>query len=312
MVQSFLTFPYLVAGRGPVSVKVERQVLGWSPPLYTPWFQVVGKQARLFWPHIGKIEICDGHQIRIDPDPEVNDEILRHIIMGPAMALLLQQRDLLVLHASTVCMHQDDGPDTTVAFLGTSGEGKSTMAAALGQRGHSILNDDISALQFTPTAISVLPGISRARLWPDVGEFLEGIRVKDEERNSRRPNQSLNNTKISYSITTASQHSQPPMREIALHRIYVLNTVTDNEERSSRAETYWFTSVSQQQAFLALLRYSYCASLLEIPQSGNHFQQCALLAQQIPIEILHRHRCLDDLERIAIGVEERCRVETVL
>jgi serine kinase of HPr protein (carbohydrate metabolism regulator) len=56
--------------------------------------------------------------------------------------VLLQQRGRLVLHASAVTV--DLG---VVAFMGGPGWGKSTMAAAMYARGHSIVADDVTAVR---------------------------------------------------------------------------------------------------------------------------------------------------------------------
>jgi hypothetical protein len=67
------------------------------------------------------------------------------MIMNRIMAVIAYQRDLLVLHASAVA-----GDGHVLAFSGTSGAGKSTMAAAMAARGHTIVSDDMLVVKTRP------------------------------------------------------------------------------------------------------------------------------------------------------------------
>ena len=62
-------------------------------------------------------------------------------LLGSVAGLVLQNLDAVCLHASTVNI---DG--FAVAFVGPPGTGKSTTAAALLRRGHSIITDDVAVI----------------------------------------------------------------------------------------------------------------------------------------------------------------------
>lgn len=53
------------------------------------------------------------------------------------------------------------------AFAGPSGEGKSTLVAALGYRGLELFADDVLTLDIRDTSTLALPGHKRLRLWAD-------------------------------------------------------------------------------------------------------------------------------------------------
>ena len=70
---------------------------------------------------------------------------------------------LVPLHASAIV--HDGG---VYAFSGASGEGKSTLVAALAQRGFAVASDDVLALDLNdPHRIVALPGPARIKLWHD-------------------------------------------------------------------------------------------------------------------------------------------------
>ncbi len=85
----------------------------------------------IYRPNVGSFAVRAGREIVIDPLPCVDERALRLTLLGPALALLLHQRDLFVLASSAVRVQAEDGGDGDfygVAFLGYSGAGKSTTA----------------------------------------------------------------------------------------------------------------------------------------------------------------------------------------
>jgi ATP-dependent phosphoenolpyruvate carboxykinase len=82
--------------------------------------------------------------------------------LGGVLFSVLYQRGLFVLHASGVNIGGN-----VVAFLGLKGQGKSTMAATLYGRGHSLVSDDMLAIQIDgdngPMAIPGFPNFKIGR-----------------------------------------------------------------------------------------------------------------------------------------------------
>lgn len=140
----------------------------------------------LHWEEAGTILVRQGREITLDPRPGTDSDVLRLYLLGPALALLLHQRGLLVLHASAVAL--DGG---AAAFLGYAGRGKSTTAATLHARGYPVLADDVVAVDLsTPEAPGALPGFPQLKLWPDavtaLGGSPEGLpRVHPARRSGR-------------------------------------------------------------------------------------------------------------------------------
>jgi hypothetical protein len=82
-------------------------------------------------------------------------------LSGPVLGFALQLQGLVSIHGSAVVV---DG--LAIGFLAPSGYGKSTLAAALLQRGGALLSDDVLALDLRDGAPWVLPSYPVMKLWP--------------------------------------------------------------------------------------------------------------------------------------------------
>ncbi|MGE3166450.1 MAG: hypothetical protein AB7O52_16230 [Planctomycetota bacterium] len=113
--------------------------------------------------------VQNGRRILVDAEAGILDEVVRLSLLGPALGLLLHQRGLHVLHASTVAYR-----GAAVSFVGAGGWGKSTTVALLQALGWELVSDDLTALILpsveSPTnesRVLALPGFAQVKLWPD-------------------------------------------------------------------------------------------------------------------------------------------------
>lgn len=111
----------------------------------------------------GTVDFCiDEHGERISViwnQVEIDDVIA--ILLGSVLGCLLRLRGATPLHGCVVAIGEK-----SIVILGEKGAGKSTTAAALASRGHSILSDDIAVLGDKTQDWLVQPGYPRLRLWP--------------------------------------------------------------------------------------------------------------------------------------------------
>jgi hypothetical protein len=177
-IRSEFALPELTEAEVGPDVVLRCKTLNWNTsnePDPDDWVWLSRSRARLFWPGAGQVEVRDGKEIVVDVAPGAEDSVLRLFLLGPVFSILLQQRGLLVLHASAVSVG-----GAAVAFLGASGWGKSTTAASLHALGHSLVADDNVAIALpdennsssarSNTAHSggvVLPAFPQIKLWPD-------------------------------------------------------------------------------------------------------------------------------------------------
>jgi hypothetical protein len=129
----------------------------------------------------GRFLVEGGSRITLERNPAAEDERIAHLLLHIALAAVLRQRGLLVLHANAAVT-----PAGAVAVSGASGSGKSTTLAALLNRGCRMLSDDITALRMDGRGIiEVLPGAPQMYLWEEAAASL-GHDVRGLARNPLR------------------------------------------------------------------------------------------------------------------------------
>jgi hypothetical protein len=113
-----------------------------------------------------------GHQVWANwrgapPAKPIND--VASLLLGPILGGLLRLRRTVSVHA---CVLEIDSG--AVVLLGGREAGKSTIAAAMAQRGHAVLSDDIAAILEQPMGTWMTqPGYPRLRLGPTTIEAID-------------------------------------------------------------------------------------------------------------------------------------------
>ena len=258
---------------GPVA-DVQRAGEGW---------RVVATQGEVhgWMPDGGAFSVRNGREIVVDPIPGVDESALRLGIVGPLLGVILMQRGLFVLHASTVAIDEQ-----AVAFFGPSGRGKSTLTAAMMRAGYPLIADDMTVIDTAAPAPLVQPGFPRVKLWPDSASALE----HDPER---LPLIHPARTKRSLQQTDAFRSAPMP-----LARCYLLE---DGSEESS-------TEIVPREAVLALISSTYQAFWLhQTGASGPNLEHCAALTRSGVVRRLRRRREFDALPDVIRFVESDVR-----
>ncbi|HKS96499.1 MAG TPA: hypothetical protein VJV74_10250, partial [Terriglobia bacterium] len=99
--------------------------------------------------------------MRCRPRKAIPLDTVRHLFLDQVFPLLLSKRGRLVLHASAVLI-----PGGAIAFLGETGQGKSTLASSFSQRGFPFLTDDCLLLEEKGGQLVGIPSYPGLRLWP--------------------------------------------------------------------------------------------------------------------------------------------------
>jgi hypothetical protein len=207
-------------------------------------------------------------------------------LLGVVMGILLHQRGYFTLHASAVSM---DG--AAVAFIGEKRAGKSTLAAALQGRGHSLLTDDIAALGIGDNGrIDVQPSFPQIKLWPESASAL-GHDL------SALPTLSDGLDKRALRASTAFCYHAVPLR-----RIYVLDRGAKLIEERPVSER-----ITGGSAFKVLISQTYAARFIGSAISTPSFlRQCQTILQEVPLFRLRQVNDLSRVEHTARHIEREC------
>jgi hypothetical protein len=281
--------PELVADKSHGQVRILQQEIPLPPQLVAAGlglrvvadraFLILPTEAYLFYEQVGTFLVRNQNEILVEPHPDIPARLLRAFILGPALSVMLHQRGLLVLHASAVAVN-----GKAVLFLGWSGWGKSTIAAAMHAKGHAILADDVVAIRPSPTSADVFPAFPQLKLFPHIAASL-GDDPDSLPRLHPRMDKRVRPAPEGFSL-------QP----LPLGRVYVLAPHQD----------IGIEPVRPSAAMVELVRHSFLFQLLRFGGASLHFVQCTSLVNSVPFRRLRRSDSLADIRRLADMVEEDC------
>jgi hypothetical protein len=110
---------------------------------------------------IGTFHVLPGaRQVNAYIEQEADERFVGNMVLGYLSAFVLHQLGHATLHASAVVTTHG-----AVVFMGPSGRGKSTMAAAFLRRGASLLTDDVLRLYVEGDSVYGVPSFPVMKLW---------------------------------------------------------------------------------------------------------------------------------------------------
>ncbi len=129
-----------------------------------PWLQTTANATRVQFDAGNALLVEDGRLVTIQwtEDPEDDSADPSWMVQGWAVTIASLQRGNLSLHASTVRIG-----DEIVAIAGHQGAGKSTTAMGLRARGHQLLVDDTTVIEFRNDGVWITPYARNVHLLPD-------------------------------------------------------------------------------------------------------------------------------------------------
>lgn len=92
-----------------------------------------------------------------------NMQMLRHLLLNQIIPRFLATSGHLLIHAGAVTLTNGK----SVAFLGNSGYGKSTLVSSFHRHGAKLINDDCILLESTEDGVTAVGGLAGLRLFPD-------------------------------------------------------------------------------------------------------------------------------------------------
>lgn len=227
---------------------------------------------------IGAFHIRHGREIIADLLPEADTGAVRALLAGRLMGYLLRQRGYLALHASAISI-----AGTAVLFLGESGAGKSTTAAAFYSRGHQVLADDVAAVGLAARGIELQPA------WP-------GLRLLDDSRKAigtEAAPADFQADKYFYRLSGSGDSGAVP-----IGRIYLLDYHSNGELNVRSSMLSGLHAVALLNAHSLLRSWRADTRLRQI-----NLDRAAAVAAAAPVRRLMRPRSLELLPRLVDFVE---------
>lgn len=158
-------------------------------------------------PRSARFLVEHGATITFQRAPGCEDALFLHLLLYQAMAALLRQRSLFVLHGSSAL-----SPSGAVIVAGESGAGKSTTVAALTSLGWPLHSEDVTALRLNDSnGVEALPGATHIHLFEASASALalsiEGLTQHDWHR-----------FKVAVPVAVLPKRCPEPVRRIVLLR----------------------------------------------------------------------------------------------
>ncbi|MBT3877673.1 MAG: hypothetical protein HON76_16730 [Candidatus Scalindua sp.] len=267
-VTSEIECPELIVGSGKADVYVRYGQLQNMPVTKEhPWgvYAVGHNQLLLNYKTTARYLVSEGKEIIIDRYPGSDEDVLRLFLLGSAFGAVLHQRGLVPLHGNSILYNGE-----CIVFLGRSGIGKSTLAAAFVKRGYRVLNDDVCPIRIFPDGKSmVLPGFPHVKLMRDVahklGEVTAGLRR-------------VCNKEQKYFFPVADNHHDIPA---PLNRVYTLN--------SHNSSGFRFSELDNMDGIIALQNYTYRKGMMKkMYKTSGHFQLCSKIVEHVTVKEVFR------------------------
>lgn len=257
--------------------------LGSVPPHLTrtplasgPMFEAAPGEYLLRIDSVARYLVKRGNEIVVDRSPLASDDDVRAFLLTPVMGGLLHQRQVLPLHAAAIAT-----ADGCVLIAGHSGDGKSTLAAALSACGHSIMADDLAAVTVDGDGHPIVhAGVPRLKLWADsVSRLgLNSSSLPRVRRNLERYWLDLRD----HGFTSGSRR---------LRTVYILNR--------RRVDEIAAAPLTGRERFNVLRLHTYARRCLEGQGSQTaHFRMTATVADAVPVVQIVRPLLRDSIREL--------------
>ena len=264
--------------------KVRRET-GFTPEK-SDWFQyarLLDGSTFLRWSGLFEFLVsADGRRIACRELNGATPESFQTYLLGQVLSFALLRQGIEPLHATTMVI---DG--VAVAFLGDCGYGKSSIGAAFLQVGYPLLTDDLLVLRERSHGFVAYPGPPRIKLFPEVARSLLLQQSKATPMNNLTP-------KLIIPLNCdQSYRTAAPLRAI-----YVLTP----PPASSRSHRISIRRLSPRRAFIACLKNTFNATVVEPERLKRQFVLATRLAAGVPVKSLSYPRTLGHLPAVREAV----------
>jgi hypothetical protein len=205
-------------------------------------------------------------------------ESLQVYLLGRALSFALVKQGFEPLHATAVVI---DGQ--AVAFLGHSGFGKSSLAAAFLAAGHHLLTDDLLLLRAGAGAYEAQPGPPRIKLFPPIARRFLATTASGVPMNNLTEKMVLPLTNGQYHEVSA------PLRAF-----YVLAAPREVHRR----QRLQITALSPRETVIELVRSTFNHLVTDAPRLQRQYFESLHVALSVPARRISHPRVLAHLPAV--------------
>lgn len=250
------TVPY---ERPSVDVIAERLVEG--VPWYT--FARCGDDVVARFYRLADFEIdATGKRITYHRDPVTDPEMVAILIAGSVVSYLLSSNGRLVLHASAV-----EVEGAALAFVGYSGQGKTTVATLLCGDGYALVTDDLLPVGVVGDEVTCVPGGTELRVRGKVEDLIERFTPDTTRR-----------------LTADSRHAVAPAPTLAERLALGAVAVPIPDRESSEVQV---RRLPPGEAAMVIARYQRIEGWTSPTMLRAQFEAVAAVAESVPVLELH-------------------------
>lgn len=240
--------------------------------------QIADNIIGIFWNDIEICRIQNSDEIIINQLSGLKDRFLVLAILGTAIPLILNKRNMLMLHGTALNIDNN-----AIAFIGSEGAGKSTTSFAFIKKGYRLLSDDVLGIKLNNENIpNVISGFPVIKLWPEV------IRNMGENPDLMPKIQSGVEKRFYYTYNNFINESVP------LKMIFLI--------KETRKDTI-IRDHSLQESTIELVKSTLYANSFNNTQLINNLINCGEIAKRVPIKLLEVKRSLNDIPNLVKIVE---------
>ena len=222
---------------------------------------------------------ADGRLVAARPLGRSSPEAFHTYLLGQALSFALIKQGFDPLHATVVVIG-----GVAVAFLGESGYGKSTLAAAFVRSGHGLVTDDLLVLSDQDHEFAAHPGPPRIKLLPEIARAVLGPKVRG-----------IAITRMMRKMVIPLPEGQTVGSAVPLKIVYAL---TKPAPPGREPATVTIRRLSQRQACIALTRNTFNTVLTDSERLIRQFAFATNVASRVPVKLLTYPRTLDFLPTV--------------
>jgi hypothetical protein len=217
------------------------------------------------WEGVGEFLISpDGRRITGRQNDEAHEESFQVYLLGQALSYALVKQGFEPLHATAIVVNGG-----AAVLLGSSGFGKSSLAACFLDAGHRLLTDDLLILRPTRRGVMAYPGPPRIKLFPQLAR-----RFRHEA--ARGVAMNLESKKLILPL----HHTQSTLDPVPLKGIYALLP----PRSKARKHAIRISVLPPREAFIALVKNTFNYRIVTPSRLERQFEAATQVVSVMPVK----------------------------